>query len=100
MPQHFRPLPARMNRFNYWSYECARPKATKDPSEPSASRIAHARILKTFRQIRDDVTVAQRYHLRFQEDLMRVGIAQPRPAILALAYYLTTDRLWTQNGEA
>jgi hypothetical protein len=55
---------------------------------------------KTFRQIRDDVTVAQRYHPRFQEDLMRVGIAEPRPAILALAYYLTTDRLWTQDGEA
>jgi hypothetical protein len=67
---------------------------------PSAGRIAHTRLLKTFRQIRDDVTVAQRYHPRFQEDLPRVGIPQPTPAILALAYYLTTDRLWTQDGEA
>jgi hypothetical protein len=89
-----------MGRFNYWSYECARPKATKDPPEPSAGRIAHAKVLKTFQQIRDDVETAQRPRPRMEAALMRMGIAYPTPAIRALGYYLTTDRLWSQNGEA
>jgi hypothetical protein len=89
-----------VGRFNYWSYEFARPEATKLPHAPSAGRIAHARIRKTFRKIRDDAGVAEQYRPRFQEDLIRVGIGHPAPAILALAYYLTTDRLWTQDCEA
>jgi hypothetical protein len=100
MSRQPRPLPARVGRLNYWSYEFAHPEATKDPPPPSASRTAHAKILNTFRQIRDDVGVAKRYHPRFQEDLMRMGIDDPTPALLALAYYLTTDRLWSQDHEA
>jgi len=87
-----------MGRFNYWSYEFAHPEVTKDRPPPSADRSPHAKILKTFQQIRDDVGVAQRYHL--QERLMRVGIAHPSPDILALAYYLRTSRLWSQDREA
>jgi hypothetical protein len=100
MPRHPRPLPDRVGRFNYWSYEFLHPEVMKALPAPSADRIAHAKILKTFRQIRDVVGVSQRYLLRFQEDLKRKGIAHPTPAILALGYYLTTDRLWSQDREA
>jgi hypothetical protein len=96
MPRDSRPLPARAGRFTYWSYDFAHPEA--EPTWPSAGPIAHAKIRKTFRQIHDDVMVAQRYHL--QERLMHVGIVHPTPDVLALAYYLTTDRLWSQDGEA
>ena len=100
MPRHPRPLPARVGRFTYWSYEFSHPEVPKAPPAPSADRIAHAKILKTFRQIRNVVGVSQRYLPRFQEDLRHKGIAHPTPAILALAYYLSTDRLWSQDREA
>jgi hypothetical protein len=97
-----RPLPARVGRFTYWSYEFTHPEETKGATVPSASRGAHWTIQKTFRQIRHDVDTprAQWHRRRVAIHPRHIGIENPTPALLALAYYLTTDRLWTQDREA
>jgi hypothetical protein len=102
MPKHSRPLPARVGRYTYWNYEFAHPEETKGSAVPSASRGAHWTIRKTFRQIRDEVDTprAQWHRRRAATHLKHIGIENPTPALLALAYYLITDRLWTQDSEA
>jgi hypothetical protein len=100
MPRQPRPLPVRLGRFNYWQYTCAQPPT--DPRALSSERIAHEEMLKTFRQIRHGVDTprTQRHRRRFESELNRRGISEPTPAIVALAYYLTTDRLSSQNSGA
>jgi hypothetical protein len=102
MPRQPRPLPAQVGRFYYWHYEFSHPVATTDRPAPSAGRSSHATILKTFRQIRDDIDTqrAQWHRRRAAAHLRDIGIENPTPALLALAYYLLNDRLWTQNREA
>jgi hypothetical protein len=99
MPRHPRPLPVRINRFNYWQYECTNPST--DPSIPSAGWLAHRDILKTFRDVRDgiDTPSAQWHRPWAAAELGHIGIHNPTPALLALAYYLSIDRLWSQNPE-
>jgi hypothetical protein len=100
MPRHDRLIPVRLGRFNYWQYTCAHPPT--DPAVPSADRIAHAEMQKTFQQIRDerDTPRAQRHRRHFETEINRLGIDEPTSAIVALAFYLTTDRLSSQDSEA
>jgi hypothetical protein len=74
-----------------------------DSSAPSAARVAHAECAKTFRQIRDNGALtprAQRHRRHFETELKGLGIDEPTPAIVALTYYLSIDRLSSQDSEA
>jgi hypothetical protein len=46
-----------------------------------------------------DIPRVQRHRRRATTDLKHLAIENPTPAPLALAHYLTTDRLWTQDRE-